>query len=50
MTDLYKKQFEELQQQMEDLIVSQKPTYSHLLERNEINIDENSFILEPLRW
>jgi hypothetical protein len=44
MTDLYKKRFAELQQQMEDLFASQKPIYSHLLERNEINIDGNSLL------
>jgi hypothetical protein len=44
MTDLYKKRFAELQQQMEELLASKKPTYSNLLERNEINIDSNSLL------
>lgn len=44
MTDLYKKRFAELQQQMEELLASKKPTYSSLLERNEINIDSNSLL------
>ena len=29
---------------MENLLASKKPTYSHLLERNEINIDGNSLL------
>jgi len=44
MTDLYKKRFAELQQQMEEILASKKPTYSNLLERNEINIDSNSLL------
>lgn len=44
MTDLYKKRFAELQQQMESLLASQKPTYNHLIERNKINIDGTALL------
>lgn len=44
MTDLYKKRFAELQQQMKELLASKKPTYNSFLEKNQIEIDSNSLL------
>jgi len=43
MTDIYKKRFSELRQQMEELLASKKPTYDSYLEK------VNSTLIQTLR-
>ncbi|MDD2382669.1 MAG: hypothetical protein PHN18_00615 [Sulfurospirillaceae bacterium] len=44
MADIYKQRFSELQEQMELLRASSKPTYNSFLEKNIQNIDANALL------
>ncbi len=44
MTDIYKKRFSELQQQMEELHASKASKYNSYLEKSEVEIDANDLL------
>ncbi|WP_427501329.1 hypothetical protein ACQE3E_06190 [Methylomonas sp. MED-D] len=44
MTDIYKQRFSELKKQMEELLATEKQTYSSFLEKHEPNIDGNALL------
>lgn len=44
MTDIFKKRFNEIHQQMEDLLNSKESKYNSFLEKNQIEIESNSLL------